>query len=201
MLHTGFAIGLRAPAARGFAQRSLSAGLHVAPPLLGRNRMLHRRFENMFRLPHRVRFSSIFKKSIHFFGRVFSYRLGEITSLSFLRSLATIQTLLSFSFSSLWSGITHWYLSACPYFFFCLKWSLKKKKRKRWKLFDDCLNIPINFWMNGRCWRWPGQRRNERWLVCRSRITRPVNASAVIAIIRFRSLRLAGTSEHFCEMV
>ncbi len=69
LLHSGLAVDLRAPAARGRAQRPLPAGLHLAPPLLRRNRMLHRRLENLLRLSHRVRLAAIFRKSIHLFFR------------------------------------------------------------------------------------------------------------------------------------
>ena len=65
LFNTVFAFSLRTSTTRSVAQCSLPAGLYVAPSLLRWNRMLHRRFENMFRIAHRVCLAAIFRKTIH----------------------------------------------------------------------------------------------------------------------------------------
>lgn len=111
LLHSSLAVDLRAPAARGRSQRPLPAGLHLAPPLLRRNWMLHRRLENLLRLAHRVRLAAIFRKSIHFYSSVSKTispkRSGGGLCWPSSRSLVTIQTPLFFFLLRSQSGIAH----------------------------------------------------------------------------------------------
>lgn len=109
LFNTGAAFSLRTSTTRNVAQCSLPAGLYVAASLLRWNRMLHRRFENMFRIAHRVRLAAIFRKSIHsrsLFIFIFFFSLLSMkndfssrrTTLKGKRSLVTIHR-LSFLFS------------------------------------------------------------------------------------------------------
>lgn len=57
-----------------------------------------------------------------------------------------------------------------------------RERERREKTFKKTPKINGKFvWRMCRCWRWAGQRRKGRWLVCRSKITRPANASDVTA--------------------
>lgn len=100
LFNTGAAFSLRTSTTRNVAQCSLPAGLYVAASLLRWNRMLHRRFENMFRIAHRVRLAAIFRKSIHLFFRDqnhFLKRGGGGTLLAVIEIFVTIQTPLFFA--------------------------------------------------------------------------------------------------------
>ena len=129
LFNTVFAFSLRTSTTRSVAQCSLPAGLYVDPSLLRWNLMLHRRFENMFRIAHRVCLAAIFRKSIHsrslfFFCFVFFSHLLTKWKRFFLPEGGDLWWLiqgLSFFFLLLLSAlslVSLTWMSACFYFHF-----------------------------------------------------------------------------------